>query len=506
MSIPVPAGAAQLTVRALAPGLFGGTYHLYAPDGTLVNVGGGLLSSAETLSAVHPAAGNWRLTPPDGYTGALTVRSDTTRAEPVDDVRLPVLVVPPGATKTIPVRLTVPREAGDTAYTLRLGDTAVPVIVRTLAKGSFAGVLETGAGRVAAPVQTHTYAFDVPAGKPALTVTTTLAPVPGGQPDEVAGLLIAPDGEALSIARNSEAGDNGPGLRQSVPRPAPGRWLFILLTQNLPQTLSEAYSGTIGFDPPVRTVSGLPRGTLPAGQPTEATVQVTNPGPVPLAVGIDARTPQTAAMPLTPLAPAVTGDGSTFLPVPATVPLPGGRSVDYLVPGGATGISVTSTGTEHNQVLLMSPANGGQGVGGTRGDVSTTSVNRPGPGLWTAAPQVIGPFGATGAPAGTATLAATVRAPGFDRTVTSSAADDPYLIGVDAAAPAAEHYVTVPPGATATVPVTVTPTAARGTVVHGTLNLVTPVEYADDLSILVGGVVTTSGDILARVPYTYTVG
>jgi hypothetical protein len=506
VSIPVPAGAAQLTVRALAPDTFGGTYRLYAPDGTLVNIASGLLSSAETLSAVHPAAGTWRLTPPDGYTGPLTVRSDTTRAEPVRDARPPALVLPPGATRALTVRLTVPRQAGDVAYALRLGRATLPVIVRTLVTGSFAGVLETGAGRVAAPVQTHTYAFDVPAGKPALTVTTTLAPVSGGQPDEIAGLLIAPGGEALSIARNSETGDTAAGLLQSVPRPVPGRWLYILLTQNLPQTLTESYSGTVRFDPPVRIRSGLPHGTLPAGRPSQGTVQVTNPGPVPLAVGVDARTPETTTMPLTPLMPAVTGDGSTFLPAPATVPLPGGHSVDYLVPAGATGVAVTSTGTEHNQVLLVSPANRVQGVGGTRGDVSTASVNRPGPGLWTASPQVVGPFGATGAPAGTATLAATVRAPGFDRTVTSSTADDPYLIGVDATAPAAEHYVTVPPRSTVTVPVSITPTAARGTVIHGTLDLVTPVEYADDLSILVGGVVTTSGDILAGVPYSYRVG
>jgi hypothetical protein len=38
---------------------------------------------------------------------------------------------------------------------------------------------------------------------------------------------------------------------------------------------------------------------------------VTNPGPVPLAVGVDGRTPGLATMPLTPLVPAVTGDGGS---------------------------------------------------------------------------------------------------------------------------------------------------------------------------------------------------
>jgi hypothetical protein len=51
-----------------------------------------------------------------------------------------------------------------------------------------------------------------------------------------------------------------PGLLQSVPRPAPGRWLYILLTQKLPQTLTESYSGTVRFDPPVRTAAGPPHG------------------------------------------------------------------------------------------------------------------------------------------------------------------------------------------------------------------------------------------------------
>jgi len=52
----------------------------------------------------------------------------------------------------------------------------------------------------------------------------------------------------------------------------------------------------------------------------------------------------------------------------------------------------------------------------------------------------------------------------------------------------------LPPGASATLPVTITPRAARGTVVAGRL-------FVDT-----GNPVTSSGSELAMLPYRYTVG
>lgn len=89
--------------------------------------------------------------------------------------------------------------------------------------------------------------------------------------------------------------------------------------------------------------------------------------------------------------------------------------------------------------------------------------------------------------------------------VTSPDTTDQFLVGTDPHAAAAK-YVTVPAQGSVTIGIVITPTASLGTVVRGTLNLVTPVSVAADLSFLLGGIVTTSGDVVASLPYGYVVG
>jgi hypothetical protein len=70
--------------------------------------------------------------------------------------------------------------------------------------------------------------------------------------------------------------------------------------------------------------------------------------------------------------------------------------------------------------------------------------------------------------------------------------------------------VTVQPGQTATIPVTITPNGAKGSVVRGNL-------YVDQLVVTNGGLANSfnfsdfaayeeTGNDLAAIPYTYTVG
>lgn len=128
-------------------------------------------------------------------------------------------------------------------------------------------------------------------------------------------------------------------------------------------------------------------------------------------------------------------------------------------------------------------------------------------GFWGTFVQQIGPFTDAGAPAGTSTLTATAVTQPLDPAVTS-AAGDPYAPGFTGQAPTGTP-VTVAPGASGGIKVTITPTGKSGTVVHGVIYLVTSALNSTDTvgGAIAGelGAVDTSGDVLAAVPYTYTV-
>lgn len=112
------------------------------------------------------------------------------------------------------------------------------------------------------------------------------------------------------------------------------------------------------------------------------------------------------------------------------------------------------------------------------------------PGLWTASAGPIGPFGADPAPDGTISLTASVSTLAFDTTITTPTGDywrqsiDPH---------ATVQPVVLPPGASTTLQITLTPTAAAGTAVTGRV-------YVDTEN-----PITASGSELAALPYRYTV-
>ena len=74
---------------------------------------------------------------------------------------------------------------------------------------------------------------------------------------------------------------------------------------------------------------------------------------------------------------------------------------------------------------------------------------------------------------------------------------DPYLPAVDPT-PSAGTPVVIAPGKSATITVTITATGATGSTVSGLLNLVTtPHGMANSFN--------TTGDVIATLPYGYTV-
>jgi hypothetical protein len=116
-------------------------------------------------------------------------------------------------------------------------------------------------------------------------------------------------------------------------------------------------------------------------------------------------------------------------------------------------------------------------------------------GLWYAQPSECGPY-ATAAPSGTATVTETVTAKAFDPAVTSSTGD---LWTMATTGTFNVSPVTIAPGASATIDVTITPSAAAGTVVRGTL-------YVDDVLAAIPPYSQLSGDEVDAIPYQYTVG
>jgi hypothetical protein len=115
-------------------------------------------------------------------------------------------------------------------------------------------------------------------------------------------------------------------------------------------------------------------------------------------------------------------------------------------------------------------------------------------GVWFALPDEIGPFSGP-APAGTASLSMTATTKEFDPAVTSTAGD----LWLASTNPAATFPpVTINPGQSATVNVTITPSGASGTVVSGNL-------YVDDFIENVPPYAQEAGDELVALPYTYTI-
>jgi hypothetical protein len=128
-------------------------------------------------------------------------------------------------------------------------------------------------------------------------------------------------------------------------------------------------------------------------------------------------------------------------------------------------------------------------------------------GVWAADPAELGPSGPKGEPAGSVSLSMIAQTRPFDTSVSSSAGD----LWTGAVTPATSlPLVTVQPGQTVDIPVTITPSAPKGSLVRGTL-------FVDNLVVGAEGVLNAinfadpadtepSGDELAGIPYVYRVG
>jgi hypothetical protein len=442
-----------------------------------------------------------------GFSGPVSLQTTSEQAIRVGTVSPSTLTLAPGQSKNVKVALTTPSAGGDTSQAITVASsdghqTAIPVVLRSVVptdsgSGSFAGAITGGNGRAGSAEQTFTYAFNVPAGKKSLDVGVKLGANPS---DLLEGVLIDPNDEAQSIGTNSYTDTSTPqGLTMQLDtaKPIAGQWRLVILVQSpvSGNVFAQPFTGTIKFDQSLITTSGLPTLTSTKrakGVPVMAHLKVKNTGIAPISVQVDPRSTTKSDIPLT------SPFGSQ------TVSLPEHDAPNFIIPPGTTSVTAAAS-SSLPAIVELTPFQQGIDVPGdltqaqngstvsvanvseTRGTVST--------GLWFTDVNEIGPFGPDGAPSGTTTVDVNAHTPGFATDVTSSTGDF-YAAATDPTADIGTP-LTIQPGKTGTITLLVNPTAKKGTKVNGVLNVITP----PNLSLAFA----TTGDVLAQVPYSYTV-
>jgi len=295
-------------------------------------------------------------------------------------------------------------------------------------------------------------------------------------------------------------GAQGLGMQMTAANPTPGRWRVVFLVINpVPGTsISQDFTGTIGFNQSKVQAVGLPDSPnieLAKGSSTTAQVKVTNTGIAPINVQVDPRIAKLQNVQL------VTPFSSS-----QTFQLPSHNAPTFIVPPGTTSLTETAVSDVPAIADLLDGTQGIDVVGdlkaaqhGSTVSVATVKEHNDtvGTGIWFTDVNEVGYVGPEGAPAATSTVNLTARTLGFDDAVTSSTGDF-WKVAVDPNADLGSP-VTIQPGQTATITVTITPTAKKGSVVEGVLNVYTQPCFAY-------ATFNTTGDLLAQIPYTYTVG
>ncbi|HEU5270365.1 MAG TPA: S8 family serine peptidase [Jatrophihabitans sp.] len=529
VTFTVPAGTDRTALQMIwagAPKSVGGVQpvvrvSLFDPSGTFVAnsrpQGGARVANYANLDVRRPVAGTWTAllyTPGNatGYTGNVTLRFTHSDAIPVGTVSSPAFHLAPGQSKNLKVSFKVPG-SGDTSYSVTIASsdghqTSVPVIIRTIVPishgvGTFNGTITGGNARAGSAAQVFTYAFDVPAGKRDVSVGVKLASDPKYT---LEGVLVDPNDETQAIDSNlyptgiSTTGAQGLGMQMTAANPVPGRWRVIILVINpVPGTaITQNFTGTVEFNKSKVQAIGLPDSPnieLARGSSTTAQIKVTNTGIAPINVQVDPRIAKLRNVQLV----------SPF--GPQTFELPAHAAPTFLVPPGTTSLTETAVSDIPAIADLLDGTQGIDVVGDLKAAQhgSTVSVAKVkeknggtvASGVWFTDVNEVGYVGPEGAPTATSTVNLTARTNPFDGSVTSSTGDF-WNVAVDPNADLGSP-VTIQPGDTATITVTITPTAKNGSVVEGVLNVYTPPSFAY-------ATFNTTGDLLAQIPYTYTVG
>jgi len=330
--------------------------------------------------------------------------------------------------------------------------------------------------------------------------------------------LIDPTGQVIAEDTNlsidtSQNENVAPWLSLFANAPVPGTYQVVIQVANPVGggNTSTTLNGQVTFNSVVVTGS-LPSSaatTVSATSGTTATISVTNNGYAPLIIGADPRLTTTTVATLSdvngaPSTQAFNNYWTYFVPpstqsvteqmtstLPASFELTadlGDPSLSPLVPT----IGQTSVQDSTDASLTWAPSTG----------VAT--------GLYGVVPQPTGVFTTTPVGTGTATSTFTATTKALDPAITTDAGN--FVSSTYGLNNLDKVGTVVNPGDTATITVTIAPTAAVGTVIHGSLGIESisvggALEYAFGMS-TAGYIVQSDPQIstLGSVPYTYTVG
>jgi hypothetical protein len=415
------------------------------------------------------------------------------------------ITLAPGASRRVALTVTTPATPGDAAGQIVLTSNAsepgftktstVPVTVRSLAPtpdptSTFTGTLSGGNGRQQSEGQGAFYQVQVPSGLPSLSAQIKL----GSSSNPVVAELINPSGQAVSTAANyllgAPASGGGytaepqDGAELHVLHPAAGRWTLAIsfYGQVSGTALSQPFSVTLSSAAAAASAPGLPDSvntTLADGTAKTVDIHVTNTGKVPEEYFVDGRLNQNTTYNL----PSQT---SSTVEVPIT-----GTPPEYFVPSHTTSVTATASASAPVYFDYWSYFGDPDLFSSVIGDNASGTFNSPSVtnGLWVVSPFQQGPDGKKALPPveTTTSLSATTRT--FDPQVTSPTGD----LWEQSLNPALTITpVTVDPGQSATIPVTITPSGSAGSTVSGTI-------YLDDVSIASGDV-TWALESLAPAP------
>jgi hypothetical protein len=504
----------------------GGTYAGYSEPQGFGNYG--------NVQVANPKAGTWTAvfftaknsgSAVVGTQGKIKWQAETWTFGKGGSIKPSSLILKPGQTKSATFKVTSPKAGGDMAQSIVVADTSgkntIPVVIRTLVKtgsngGTFKGVLTGGNGRGDSGTLnavTHTFAFNVPSGKHDLDVSVSFK----NPDDDLIAFLQDPEGNTVASSSNITLNQAASccyatgTLNVYKDDPEAGRWTIVLdwlvpvATDSFSQ-LSMPFSGKIQYDQVKATSSDLPSGaTLNQGQTYTFHVKVTNTGKSPQAFFLDPRALGTTTYQL----PDQNGsDQNMSLPIaPPPDPLTLPAIPLYVVPPDTTEVKTSLSGsgpvTYDFQPWTGDPDLSPPLSAPTRNNPSMNFVPTGGevaPGLWQLVPSEVGPYGPSGAPPLTATATFSVVTQSFDSTVDPSTGDlwSAYA-GQSSLGNLSPVYLF--PGRSATIPLTITPSASAGTSVSGTIKV-------DDIfqANFLAPNFEQGGDELASLPYSYKVG
>jgi hypothetical protein len=462
----------------------------------------------------NPVPGTWTAVISDsvsaegGYVGSVLFNAAVAKFQSFGHVSPSTVTLNPGQSTKVSVTAQNPGQAGDLSASLAYGSpqagrSSIPMTLRTEVAvnhggGSFTADIQGGNGRGFVPAQSEFYVVNVPKGEPALDVKLDLG---NAETDPYYAYLIAPDGENPARASNQTLEGSGTsqttvaasGTELHTLDPAAGQWT-ILVTFTNPVTgdaLDTPLYGQVSFAPIAAKAAGVPDGgVLAPGKAKTVSVTVHNTSQGIESYFLDPRLAQYETTPLVSATP------TSDLTLPLTY---ANAEPQWIVPTQTEQLGMAVTSTAPVQ-FDTSPYNGEPDIGSTAvGDDAYATYAAPDitQGDWDIVPQPTGAFGSSSAaPSSTASLSMTAVTQAFNTDATS-AGGDLWETGVDASA--AFSPVIVQPGASATLTLTITPSAAAGTPVSGEI-------YLDDYSALSNNGYAPTGDELAAFPYHYTVG